>query len=151
MPDTVTRKSRRARRDKPFAKGQSGNSKGRPAGSRNKASLMVEALLDGEAGRLTHRAIELADGGDPTALKLVFERLLAPRRERAVQFHLPPIKPGADIAPAMGTITAAVADGILTPGEAEALAQVVDTFVRAIDASDFEQRLQALETHVSRS
>jgi hypothetical protein len=51
----------------------------------------------------------------------------------------------------MGAITAAVADGLLTPGEAESLAQIVNTFVRAIDAGDFEQRLQALETNVPRA
>jgi hypothetical protein len=151
MSDTKPRKPRGAGRGKPFAKGQSGNAKGRPAGSRNKASLMAEALLDGEAGRLTRRAIELADEGDPTALKLVFERILAPRRERAVTFALPPIKSAADIAPAMGAVAAAVAEGALTPGEAESLAQIVDTFVRAIDASDFERRLQTLESSVPRA
>jgi hypothetical protein len=151
MSDTTTRKPRGARRGKPFAKGQSGNLSGRPAGSRNRASLLAEALLDGEAGRLIRRGIELADGGDPTALKLVFERILAPRRERAVSFALPEIKTAADIAPAMDSIVAAIAGAALTPGEAEALAHVVDTFVRAIDASDFEQRLQALESHVGRS
>jgi hypothetical protein len=30
-------------------------------------------------------------------------------------------------------------------GEAERIAAVVDTFVRAIDASDFDRRLQGLE------
>jgi hypothetical protein len=40
---------------------------GRPKGSRNKATLAAEALLDGEAETLTHKAIELAKGGDTTA------------------------------------------------------------------------------------
>jgi hypothetical protein len=125
--------------------------KGRFAGSRNKASLMVEALLDGEAERLTRRAVELADGGDPTALRLVLDRLLAPRRERAVSFTLPPIDSAADLVPAMRAVAAAVAGGALTPGEAESFARMVDIFVRAIDASDFERRLQALESHVARA
>jgi hypothetical protein len=138
-------------RGRPFTKGQSGNPKGRFAGSRNKASLMVEALLDGEAERLTRRAVELADGGDPTALRLVLERLLAPRRERAINFTLPPIDSAADLAAAMHAVTAAIAEGALTPGEAESFARTVDTFIRAIDASDFERRLQALEGDVARS
>jgi hypothetical protein len=104
--------------------------RGRPPGSRNKASLIAEALLDDEAGRLTRRAIELADGGDPTALKLVFERILASRRERAVQFHLPPIKTGADIAPAMGAVTAAVADGTLTPRKILLLIRCINSKIR---------------------
>src|SRR5258708_21760818 len=105
-------------------------------------------MFVGDAERLTRRAVELADGGDPTALRLVFERILAPRRERAVNFALPPIESAADLAAAMGAVTAAVAEGALTPGEAESFARTVDVFVRAIDAGDFERRLQALESNV---
>jgi hypothetical protein len=36
-----------------FLKGQSGNPSGRPRGARNKTTLAVEALLDGEAEALT--------------------------------------------------------------------------------------------------
>jgi hypothetical protein len=100
-------------------------------------SLAAAALLDGEADALTRRAVELAIEGDSTALKLCLERILAPRRERVVRFALPPIDSAADIARAMGAVTAAVADGALTPGEAGALAQIVDTFVRAIETGDF--------------
>jgi Family of unknown function (DUF5681) len=132
-------------RGRPFRKGQSGNPKGRLAGSRHKASLAAEVLLDGEAERLTRRAVELADNGDPTALRLVLERILAPRRERAVNFTLPSIESAADLAAAMRAVAAAVANGALTPGEAESFARTIDIFVRAIDAGDFERRLQALE------
>ena len=151
MSDIATPKPRGAPRGRPFAKGKSGNPRGREAGCRNKASLAAEALLDGEADALTRRAVELAIEGDPTALKLCLERVLAPRRERVVRFALPPIDSAADIARAMGAVTAAVADGALTPGEAGALAQVVDIFVRAIETSDFDRRLQMLEANAARA
>jgi Family of unknown function (DUF5681) len=138
-------------RGRPFVKGQSGNPTGRRPGSRNRASLAVEALLDGEADSLTRRALELAMDGDPTAMKLCLERILAPRRERVVRFELPAIESAADIARAMGAVTAAVAQGALTPGEADVMARVVDTFVRAIDTSDFDRRLQEVEAHAARS
>jgi hypothetical protein len=147
MSDTTTRTPDGIPRGRPFRKGQSGNPKGRRPGCRNRASLAAEALLDGEADRLTRRAVELADAGDPTALKLCLERIVAPRRERAVQFELPPIRSAADIARAMRAVTAAVAKGALTPGEAEAFARVVDIFMRTIETSDFDRRLQALEEH----
>ena len=35
--------------------------------------------------------------------------------------------------------------GTITPDEAFKLSQMVDTFVRAIDTSDFDKRLQMLE------
>jgi len=151
MSEIAIRKSRGAARGKPFAKGRSGNPQGRAEGSRNRASLATEALLDGEADRLTRRAVELALDGDPTALKLCLERLLAPRRERVVRFALPPIDSASDIARAMGAVTAAVAEGALTPGEGGVMAQIVDTFVRAIDTSDFDRRLQAMEAYAATS
>src|SRR3954465_9096925 len=54
------------RKQKPqlFGPGQSGNPNGRPQGSRNKTTLAVEALLDGEAEALTRKAVELAKNGD---------------------------------------------------------------------------------------
>jgi hypothetical protein len=69
-----------------FRKGQSGNPSGRPRGARNKTTLAVEALLDGEAEALTRKAIERALEGDTTALRLCLDRLLPPRKGRPVSF-----------------------------------------------------------------
>jgi Family of unknown function (DUF5681) len=44
-----------------FQPGQSGNPAGKPKGTRNKTTLAVEALPDGEAETLTRKAIELAN------------------------------------------------------------------------------------------
>ncbi len=76
---------------------------------------------------------------------LCLERILPPCREARVKFALPPIESAGDIAAAMKAVTSALASGAITPGEAERIAAVVDTFVRAIDASDFDRRLQELE------
>ncbi len=45
----------------------------------------------------------------------------------------------------MKAVTSALAAGVITPGEAERIAAVVDTFVRAIETSDFERRLKIVE------
>ena len=119
-------------RGRPFKKGRSGNPRGRPAGSRNKRTLAAAVLLDGESEALTRKAAELALAGDPTALRLCIERILPPCRERPVKFTLPPIENAADISAAMNAVTSALARGIITPGEAERIANVVDTFARAI-------------------
>ena len=66
-------------------------------------------------------------------------------RERSVNFALPPIESAADIAAAMKAVTSALAEGAITPGEAATIAAVVDTFVRAIETSDFDRRLQLME------
>jgi hypothetical protein len=98
-----------------FVKGQSGNPAGKPQGCRNHATRTAETLLDGEAEALTRKAVTLALGGDALALRLCLDRVIAPRRDRPVQFALPPITDVADVAKAMAAITAAVADGAITP------------------------------------
>ena len=74
-------------------------------------------------------------------MRLCIERILPPCRERAVRFALPTIESAADISAAMQAVTSALAAGTITPGEAATIAAVVDTFVRAIETSDFERRL----------
>jgi hypothetical protein len=128
-----------------FAKGKSGNPKGKPPGARNAATRLAEAMLDGEAAALTRKIMERALVGDPTAMRLCFERIVAPRRERTVEIDLPPIRNAGDIAGAMGAIAAAVANGAVTPSDAGELARMVATLLRAIEVSDFDRRLGLLE------
>ena len=66
--------------DRLFRKGRSGNPAGRPPGSRNRATIAAEALLEGEAQALTRKAIELALAGDTTALRLCLERIVPQRK-----------------------------------------------------------------------
>jgi hypothetical protein len=134
-------------RGRPFEKGRSGNPAGRPPGTRNRATLAAEFLLDGQAAALTEKAVERALAGSDLALKICLDRILAPRRERTVHFALPAIESAADLAATLGAVAAAVADGALTPGEALALSQVAATFIKAIETSDFERRLLLIEQH----
>ena len=122
-------------RGRPFERGRSGNPGGRRRGSRNKATLAAAALLAGESEALTRKAVELALAGDPTAMRLCIERLLPPCRERTVKFTLPPIENVSDISAAMRAVTAALARGDITPGEAATIAGVVETFARAIETT----------------
>ena len=148
MSDVLLPKPPGPVRGRPFEKGRSGNPGGRQRGSRNKATLAAAALLAGESEALTRKAVEMALAGDPTAMRLCMERVLPPCRERTVKFSLPPIEaartgetcgPSArDVSLAMNAVTAALARGEITPGEAERIAGVVDTFVRAIETTKRE-------------
>jgi hypothetical protein len=129
-----------------FKPGQSGNPGGRPPGTRNKATETAELLLEGEAEALTRKAVEKALEGDPLALRLCLDRLIPPRRGRKVRLdNIEPVRGTADLGPTMAAITTAATAGDITPGEAAELAQVVEIYIRAVEASDFEKRLQQLE------
>src|SRR6516162_1772746 len=65
-------------RGRPFTKGRSGNPAGRPRGLRNRSTLAAQLLLQGKAEALTRKAVELALGGDPAALRLCLDRSLRP-------------------------------------------------------------------------
>ena len=129
----------------PFKSGQSGNPAGRPKGTRNKTTLAVEALLDGEAEAITRKAIEKAKDGDMTAIRLCLDRMVPPVKDKPVSFDLPVIDSAQDAAVAAGAVLRAVADGDLTPIEAAEVSKIVSTYVAALETSDLEQRIAKLE------
>ena len=91
-PQGPAEKTAKIQRGRPFGPGKSGNPQGRPKGSRNKTTMAVEALLDGEAKAIARKVVEKALEGDMAALRLCLERLLPPRRDRPVTFDLPKIE-----------------------------------------------------------
>jgi hypothetical protein len=130
---------------KPFVQGQSGNPAGRPKGSRNRAAVALEKILDGDAESILRKAVEMAQEGDPTALRLCLDRILPPRKDRPISFDLPEIVTTDDLPKATGAIVAAVAAGELTPAEAAEISKTLDVHVRAIEATELHRRMAALE------
>jgi hypothetical protein len=129
-----------------FQKGQSGNPTGRPKGSLNKATLAVQALLDGEAENLTRKAIELAIGGDGQALKLCLERIIPAKKDALVTFRLPAIKSADDVIRVQAGILRAVSQGEMTPMEASRISAVVGELREAYVTKELESRISMLET-----
>ena len=135
-----------------YKPGESGNPAGRPPGTRNRATESAELLLEGEAEALTRKAVELALGGDPMALRLCLDRLIPPRRGRKVQLaNVPPVESIAELSPTMAAITMAATTGEITPGEAAELARVVEIYARAVEVTDFDRRLRELEKQYAES
>ena len=132
-----------------FKPGHSGNPNGRPAGSRHRTTLAIDALLDGEAEKITRKAVEMALRGDGVAMRLCLDRLAPARKDRPVPFTLPTLETAADAKEAAAAIVRAVADGNLTPSEAAELSKILDNFLRVVEATEFEARLEALERKAS--
>ena len=118
---------------------------GRPKGRRHRVTEAVEALLDGEAEALTRTAIERALGGDMVALRLCLERVAPARKDRPVNFELPPINTTADLVRAGSALLAAVAEGEITPAEAQAMAALIAAHAKTLELHDLEARIVALE------
>jgi hypothetical protein len=128
-----------------FYKGESGNPAGRPRGSRNRTTILMQSLLEADGEALARKAIDLAKGGDLAALRMCMDRLVPARKHEPVAFELPRLDTAADTVTAAATIVAAVAAGELAPSEAADIAKAVDIYVRALATQQFEERLAKLE------
>ena len=129
-------------RGRPFVKGNGG----RRHGSKNKNSLILEALSDGETEELVRKGLELAKAGDVTMLKFFLSRILP--RERAITIDLPKMETADDAVEALAAIMAAVCAGRITPSEADNLTALVNSYARAIDNADLVKRMEALEARM---
>jgi hypothetical protein len=137
--------SREKQRGRPFEPGQSGNPNGRPKGARNQVTRVVEALIDGQGEALGAKAVEKALDGDSPMLRALLSTLVAPRRERTVEFELPKIESAADARKASSAVISACAAGELSPHEATEIMGLISTHVRTIEVAELEARLTALE------
>lgn len=125
--------------------GESGNPKGRPKGARNKTTLAVESLMQGQAEAVAQKAVALALEGDAAMIRVVLDRVSPVPKDKPVTLDLPVMDNAASIPAAMSSILAACAAGELTPSEAASLAGLVETHRRALETSELETRIAALE------
>ena len=143
MAEAATPKQRGPGR--PFRPGQSGNPAGRTRGSRNSATLAVEALLDGEAEAITRRAINAALAGDMAAIKMVMDRVAPPRKSRPIQIDLPDVADARGVALAQAAVVAAVSGGEISLDEATALSGLLEARRRALETEELDLRIRRLE------
>jgi hypothetical protein len=137
--------------DMTFKPGQSGNPKGRPQGSKHKATIAAQTLLDGEALALTKKAVELAKAGNVLALRLCLERLIPIRKDQPIKLKLPKLEDVADIPKVLEAVLKAVAQGEITPSEGQSLAAMLEAYRKGVELADFEARLTALEERTERA
>jgi hypothetical protein len=132
-----------------FAKGFSGNPKGMPTGSRHKASLLAEQLIEGRGEDITNKVIELALGGDTTCLRIAMDRLAPVRRERPIHLEgMPDLQNPEAAMQAVAGIVQNMFEGNVSPSEANSAALLVGTFLKAVEASDIVKRLERIETQL---
>jgi hypothetical protein len=143
-----TASSAPAARSTRWAPGQSGNPKGRPKGSRNRASLLLEHLIEGEGEAVVQALLTAAKSGDVSAARALLDRLVPPRKERPVKVALPELRSAKDARDALAAVTAAVADGEVLPGEGEAVVKLLEAYARTAAAAELEERVAALEVRL---
>jgi hypothetical protein len=129
-------------RGRPF---QPGNP-GRPPGSKNRVTRLVEQLVAGDAEELSQKMIELAKQGNVRCLEYCLDRLLPKRSGRPLDLQLPSINGVHDIIAAMAAVATAVNNGDVTAEEAAHLVHWFEGYTKIITTHDIVVRLEALES-----
>jgi hypothetical protein len=131
-------------RGRPFEPGNQLR-RGRPRGSRNKATLAAQQMLDSHGEALLRKCLVMALQGDSTALRLCMDRLLPPRRELPVKTKPMRLATAADVSNTLDSLMKGVAVGQITPGEAQTLSGILENRRRVIETEEHERRLRSLE------
>jgi hypothetical protein len=133
----------------PWQKGRSGDPAGRRKGRRNKATLAMEALLEGSVEQLIAKAVGMALKGDVAAMRLCLERILPARKDRLICLDLPPIETGGHISGAVSAILTAISEGQLTPGEGEMMINILSVKTKILAGEDWERRVEKVEKTIA--
>ena len=76
---------------------------------------------------------------------MILSRVWPARKGRPISLDIPPINGSADLAAAVAAVIAAVAAGDVTPDEGQAVAALLEAHRRAIETTDLDKRIAALE------
>jgi hypothetical protein len=129
--------------DGTFAKGRSGNLKGKPVGVRSRATLMVDAILFKNMKDITEKLVTAAKAGEHWAVTLALKDQLPGRS--GTPFELPKLESAADLPAASKSILEQMAAGALTATEGAQILAALESHGRVATLAGHEERLAAVE------
>jgi hypothetical protein len=134
---------------RPWAKGQSGNPRGKPKGawSRRVVGANLAQVLARKGKGVLKKCIETALSGDVSAMRLILERALP--RERIVVLPLPKIRNAQDAMEALAIVMDSAAEGTITPSEASNLSSLARAYVELSELNEVRQRLSDIEARLN--
>ncbi len=135
---TEPAKKKRAGRWKP---GESGNPRGRPAGSGQVAQ--IRAAIAGHVPELIQALVTKALDGDVGAARLLLERTVAPLR--AVEPAQALTLPDGSLTEQGRAVLRAVAAGQLAPSQGASLLSALGALARVAELDELTARIEALE------
>src|SRR5258708_38576690 len=98
-----------------FRPGTSGNPAGKRPGTRNRKTVLAEALRDGEDTAVARVVIDKAVAGDAVAARFLLGLLVPKPRGREIALDLPEDASAGDVVAAFDATLAAMAAGEITP------------------------------------
>ena len=127
--------------------GQSGNPKGRPAGTGEVAKL--RAAIADRVPELLSKLMAQALEGDTAAARLLLERAIAPLKATEQPQAL--TLPDGTLTDQGRAVLASVASGELAPGQGAALLGAIGTLARVAEVDELAARITFLEQQHAKS
>ena len=110
--------------------------------------MLAATLIGDDCELVVKKALEMAKNGDRLMLRLVVDRILPKARTRS-EVDLPELGESmgraVDIVAAMEAVIRAVAAGAMSLEEAQLFASMLEVQRKAIETSDLQTRIEALE------
>lgn len=131
-----------------FEKGH-GLSRGRPRGSRNKATILMEQLGSEAPQKAVKIINDELDAGARWAAAMVV-RVMPRLRGNVIEIDLPAIRTAADVQDAQARTIEAMAHGEITTGDAQTAIDILQNHLRTIEVAVLEKQLEALEGAVAK-
>ena len=132
---------KRKPRGRPF---QPGNP-GRPLGSKNKTTQILEVLVESEAEQVVQTVLQKAKAGNEACLRMLMDRVWPPRKGQPVRLEMAALKTSSDVRNAITSLWNGMAEGRLTPDEAGALLLVAERSMQVMNELEGLKRIEALE------
>jgi hypothetical protein len=132
--------------DTKFQPGQSGNPAGKPRGVVDKRSK-VRRMLEEHSQEMVDIVLDMARERDPTALKLIFERISPkPKSDRAnLGFDIDKIKDNKDLMGVIEKLMISAVAGDLPDDQGKTIASLTKTMSELHKLGELEDRIKALE------
>jgi hypothetical protein len=131
-----------------FQPGQSGNPAGKKPGTRNRATVLIEEMMESDAEKLARAAIDKALAGDPRAIKECLDRIAPRPRHRGTTIDLPSVDTIEGVAAAQAALIAEAAAGVISSEEAARFTAMLEGQRRTLEALQLEDRVAWLEEQV---
>jgi hypothetical protein len=135
------------KRGRPF---QPGNTfgRGRPKGSRNKASQSAQSVIESHAVAIADKAVlrALAGKGDSPLLKALLSLLTRDSKQSRVQLGLLPTRTPEELDQTTQRLIELTAQGRLSPRDAMQMLKLIEARRGMIETRELVDRVAALET-----
>jgi hypothetical protein len=135
-------------RGRPFEPGNK-YGRGRPPGSRNKLSIVVQRQLNEHAESLVNRTLRAGLEGDPKSRFWCLDQLMK-LKPSAPKLKLPALKALDDIANAMDVVLNAATNNKCSDAHGAALCALLSEKRKMIETQDLALRLEELERQVKK-